>query len=141
MVSGVRNIGKEHFLNKLILSKVKKGNFSMEWSMVYISGKPGFVEEVMKNLEGSRFPSMPGTSENDSLTLFWIDERSSLRDFKKAIGSKTIFKYRLHFYPSLEKYYESIRNKKEYTFTHQEKELIYKMSSLDGGKRQYRNSA
>ena len=113
----------------------------MDWSTIYVNGKPGFKEEVLRNLEGSRFPYMPGTSENDSLMLFWIDERSSLRDFKKAIGSKTVFKYRLQFYPSIEKYYEVIRNSREVTFTPQERALISEMTAWQATKRAYKHSA
>ncbi len=113
----------------------------MEWVTVYISGKIGFKEEVLRNLAGSRFPFMPGTAENDSLCLFWMDERSSLRDFKKAIGSKTVFKYRLQFYSSLEKYNEAIKPKAEVTFSPQEKALIYKMSNWEATNRVYRHSA
>lgn len=113
----------------------------MEWITVYIAGKPGFKEEVLQNLESACFPHMPGTQENDSLCLFWMDDRSSLRDFKKAIGSKTVFKYRLQFFPSLEKYFESIRSNREVSFTPQERALITEMSTRNGSKRMYKNSA
>jgi hypothetical protein len=134
------NVGRAHFLNKLILPKGRRGNFSMEWVTVYIAGKPGFKEEVSKNLEGSRFPYMPGTSENDSLCLFWMDERASLKEFKKAIGSKTVFKYRLQFFTSLEKYNESKHVKQE-TLSPQEQAMIYQMASWDQSQRSYQRSA
>ncbi len=102
----------------------------MEWTTIYVAGKPGFKDEVMRNLNASRFPSMPGTPENDSLCLFWIDERSSLRDFKKAIGSKTVFKYRLQFYPSLEKYLETNREEQSNSLTVEDLALINKMATL-----------
>ncbi len=133
------NVGKEHFLNKLMLPKGRKGSFSMEWVTVYIAGKPGFKEEVIKNLEGSKFPYMPGTSENDELCLFWMDERASLREFKKAIGSKIVFKYRLQFYKSLEAYHAS-RNQQE-SLSPQEQAMIYKMTSWDLNQRIYQRSA
>jgi hypothetical protein len=123
------------------MKKVSKTVNSLEWVTVYIAGKPGFKEEVLRNLGGSRFPFMPGTAENDSLCLFWMDERSALRDFKKAIGSKTVFKYRLHFYPSLEKYNEAIKTKSDASFSLQEKALIYKMSTWEATNRVYRHSA
>ncbi|MBX2966743.1 MAG: hypothetical protein KF845_11385 [Cyclobacteriaceae bacterium] len=107
---------------------MKEGVFSMEWTTVYIAGKPGFKDEVLNNLLKSNFPFMPGSPESDSLYLLWMDDRHSLRELKKAIGSKTVFKYRLNFYPSLEKYFESLRSKKkEVTFTPQEEELIQSM--------------
>lgn len=118
---------------------MKEGVFSMEWTTIYIAGKPGFKDEVLENLERSNFPYMPGSPESDSLYLLWVDDRTALRDLKKAIGSKTVFKYRLNFYPSLEKYFESIRNKKkEIAFTPQEEALIQSMAS---NQLEYRYSA
>jgi len=120
---------------------MKEGVFSMEWITVYIAGKPDFKEEVLRNLDKSNFPFMPGSAESDSLYLLWIDDRSSLRDLKKAIGSKTIFKYRLHFYPSLEKYFASLRKPKETPFSPQERALINEMSEWEINKRVFRFSA
>lgn len=113
----------------------------MEWITVYIAGKPGFKDEIIDSLEKSKFPYMPGTPENDSVCLFWMDERSTLRNFKKAIGSKMVFKYRLQFFASLEKYYESIRTKGEVQFSPQERALISEMTALETGKRKYKNTA
>jgi hypothetical protein len=120
---------------------MKEGVFSMEWITVYISGKPDFKEEVLRNLDKSNFPFMPGSAESDSLYLLWIDDRSSLRDLKKAIGSKTVFKYRLQFYPSLEKYFASLRKSKETTFSPQERALIKEMTKWDANSRLLRFSA
>ena len=113
----------------------------MDWITLYIAGKPGFRQEVLENLDRSKFPYLPGTPENDSLCLFWMKDSSSLRDLKKAIGSKTVFKYRLNFFPSLEKYFESIRDKHEITFTPREQALISEMSTKETVRNQYRNSA
>ena len=113
----------------------------MEWITLYIAGKAGFKKEVVHNLEDSKLNYMQGAPENDSLCLFWIDERTSLRDFKMAIGSKTVFKYRLQFFPSIEKYYESIRDKREVSFSPKEKALISEMSAWETSKRSYKNSA
>lgn len=113
----------------------------MEWITVYISGKPGFKEEVQKNIESSRFPIMPGASESESLSLFWIDDRASLRDLKKAIGSKTLFKYRLQFYPSIEKYQDAQQNNNTITLTPQEKQLVSQMSAWEANRKHYKKSA
>lgn len=113
----------------------------MDWITVYITGKPGFKKEVLENLDKARFPHLPGAPENDSLCLVWIDEHASLRDFKMAIGSKIIFKYRLKFFPSLEKYYESLKNDREISFSPQEKALISEMLIRERPKRVYRHSA
>jgi hypothetical protein len=74
----------------------------MSWNTIYITGKSGFKEEVSKSLQDSD-SVMPGSTGNDQdVSLFWIDETLPLRDFKKAIGSKILFKYRLQFFNSLE---------------------------------------
>ena len=104
----------------------------MNWITIYISGKPGFEKEVRENLEGSDFAFMPGSQEDNGLALYWINEKADLRDFKKAIGSKTVFKYRLHFYSSVEEFVESHNNNVRVNFfTKEEQALIRKMSSLD----------
>lgn len=83
---------------------------SMGWVTVYIKGKSGCESEVLKNLEQSGFNFMPGSSVERGLTLYWINESDSLRAFKKAIGSKTIFKYRIRFYTNVEDFIESKHN-------------------------------
>jgi hypothetical protein len=104
----------------------------MNWITIYISGKPGFEKEVTDNLEGSDFAFMPGSLEDNGLALYWINEHADLRDFKKAIGSKTVFKYRLHFYSSVEEFVESQNNNVRINFfTKEEQALIRKMSSLE----------
>lgn len=103
----------------------------MNWNTIYISGKPGFEKEVSKNLEDSDFVFMAGSLENNGLALYWISDRSKLRDFKKAIGGKTVFKYRLHFYPSVEDFVETQNNHRVDYFTTEEQALISKMAALD----------
>lgn len=103
----------------------------MNWSTLYISGKEGFREDVLKNLNDSDFAFMQGYSEANDLALYWIDEKANLRDFKKAIGSKVVFKYRLQFFTSVEEFIESARNVKSNSFTKEEQALIRKMKALD----------
>jgi hypothetical protein len=75
----------------------------MSWNTLYITGKPGFKEEVFESLEGSDLPIMPGSTGNEQdIILFWIDDSLPLRSIKKAIGSKVVFKYRLEFFNTLE---------------------------------------
>lgn len=83
----------------------------MGWTTVYIKGKTGCEEDVLKNLEHSGFAFMPGTTNEKGLTLFWVDENEDLRDFKKAIGSKTILKYRIRFFTNVEDFIESKHNR------------------------------
>jgi hypothetical protein len=79
----------------------------MNWTTLYIRGKPGFDFAVLKNLEHSNINYLYGTSLESEVSLYWIDEKSTLRDFKMAIGGKIIFKYRLRFYSTIEEMFES----------------------------------
>lgn len=84
----------------------------MGWSTLYAHGKPGFEQEVLDQLEHSSIGFMPGSiGSGENIALYWVDEHTSIRDFKKAIGSKIVFKYRLRFFDSLEslqQYQESL---------------------------------
>lgn len=101
----------------------------MGWTTIYITGKSDFKEEVLRHLEQSRFRFMPGSSEDRHLSLFWIEEGADFREFKKSIGSKTIFKYRLRFYNSVEEFVESKNIKSRNRFTAQEESMISNMIS------------
>jgi len=75
----------------------------MNWVTIYIAGKAGFEKEVTEQLEKSPLRFMPGTlGEDRGVSLFWLPEEVSLRELKKAIGSKVVFKYRLKFSTNLE---------------------------------------
>ena len=106
---------------------------TMNWVTIYISGKEDFREDILKSLKDSGFAFMQGYSEANDLALFWISEKSNLRDFKKAIGSKLVFKHRLHFFTSVEEFVES-QNIKLNTFTKEEQALIRKMKAWDKSK-------
>lgn len=88
----------------------------MGWTTIYITGRSDFREEVLKRLEGSGVNFMPGntgaTSDLDTHELYWLNEEADLRKFKRAIGSKLIWKYRLNFFTNLETFIESQNNKK-----------------------------
>lgn len=106
----------------------------MGWSTLYIHGKPGCGQDVLDKLERSSIGFMPGSmSGEQNVTLYWVDERTTMRDFKKAIGSEIVFKYRLRFFNSLESLHEfqdqQIRSKD--SFTPQEQALIRKMTHWD----------
>jgi hypothetical protein len=72
----------------------------MSWVTVYIRGRNGYRKEVLAKLERTW---LPGSHEaNNGLLMFWIEDTSKLRSLKIAIGSKLIFKYRLHFFTDLD---------------------------------------
>jgi hypothetical protein len=98
----------------------------MSWTTLYITGKPGFKEEVSKSLDDSDLV-MPGSTGNDQeVSLFWIDDTLPLRDLKKAIGSKIVFKYRLHFFCSLEELQR--QQEKNTSLTPREEAMIREMN-------------
>lgn len=108
----------------------------MGWITVYITGKGDFREEVGSKLEDSDLKLMPGytggpAGEGDLYhDLYWVDDRVSLRELKESIGSKTLFRYRLRFYSSLEAFIESQNTKKKSTeFTAEERALLNEMQS------------
>ena len=112
----------------------------MEWNTIYVTGKPDFEEDVVHQLKHADFLFMEGNKEGE-LTLFWIDEKATLRDFKKAIGSKIVFKYRLRFYTSLEHYVEtSGQADTDNKFTPEEQALIRKMIESRQGNVSSRNN-
>jgi len=83
----------------------------MAWSTIYITGKSDFRKEVREKIESSPLDIMPGHtgtfSANENIhDLYWVDENISLKDFKHAIGSKLIWKYRLAFYATFEGFIE-----------------------------------
>lgn len=102
----------------------------MGWTTVYIRGKSGFEREVLDNLESSGFTFMPGYSNEKGLTLYWINEGEILRSFKKAIGSKTVFKYRLRFFTNVEEFIESKHNtQKELSNTQKRASVMRELNS------------
>jgi|JI6StandDraft_1071083.scaffolds.fasta_scaffold01049_4 hypothetical protein len=106
----------------------------MGWSTLYIYGKPGCEHEVLDQLERSSIGFMPGSMSGEkNIALYWVDERTTLRDFKKAIGSEIVFKYRLRFFNSLESLHEfqDQRINSNDSFTPQEQALIRQMSHWD----------
>lgn len=99
----------------------------MSWNTLYIAGKEGFKEKVLESLEDSDLPIMPGSTGNDQdIILLWIDDSRSLRNLKKAIGSKIIFRYRLQFFNTLEEW----QRLKDHvaSFTDREEAMIREMN-------------
>lgn len=100
-----------------IKDSLRREDVNMGWVTVYITGREGFREEVLKKLQSSDVNFMPGYtgafSDMDAHDLYWLDEKVDLRTFKQAIGSKLIWKYRLNFFTSLEAFIESQNKKRE----------------------------
>ena len=99
----------------------------MNWKTIYITGKQGFGEDVIKNLHKAAFEFMPGYNtgeERESYEMVWVHESLPLGDLKRAVGAKTVLKYRLRFYEALE---EFINHSGSSEFTADEKERIQRM--------------
>lgn len=107
----------------------------MAWTTLYITGKPDFKEEVLQNLESSEISFLPGSDADENLFLVWVDENLPLRDLKKAIGSKTVFKYRLQFFTTLTQRQAEVNKE---ALTPREAAMIREMNDWEG---KYRHSA
>lgn len=83
----------------------------MNWVTIYIRGRAGFKDEVRRKLEYSRLEYMPGNSGDYARAkthdLYWLAEGTELREMKKVIGAKLVWKYRLRFYDNLEDFIAS----------------------------------
>lgn len=101
----------------------------MSWNTVYVNGRKGFSEVILPELSRSW---LRGTVEpNLNLVMFWLNEDSGLRELKRAIGSRMIFKYRLRFFTDLEEYIQS-ESVKNYTgFSVREVQLIAQMEERE----------
>lgn len=74
------------------------------WQTIYIKGREGFKSKIKKSLskvliEGKDY--IKGTSVN-GYKLYWISPDITLKQFKLAISSKYVWKYRLNFYKEIE---------------------------------------
>ena len=107
----------------------------MAWSTLYITGKKDFQEEVIENLKNSDVPYLPGSSGESNLIMIWVDDKLPLRDLKIAIGSKTLFKYRLQFFTSPEQHHMEESKEK---LTAREEAMIREMSDWEA---RYRHTA
>lgn len=82
---------------------------NMNWNTIYIRGRYDFREDVNRRLEHSRLRVMPGSlgTSEEAAEMYWVAEHTSLKEFKKAIGARMIWKYRLRFYTCLEEFIEA----------------------------------
>ena len=104
----------------------------MSWNTVYVNVKKGFSEAILPELNRSW---LRGTVEPDlNLVMFWLNEDSGLRELKRAIGSKMIFKYRLRFFTNLEEYIQSESVKNYSGFSVREVQLIAHMEEWESNR-------
>jgi hypothetical protein len=83
----------------------------MNWTTLYITGRPNFQAEVRKKIENSSLNIIPGYVDNTTASvthdLYWLNDQTELREMKEAVGGKLVWKYRLRFYASLEAFLQS----------------------------------
>lgn len=97
----------------------------MAWSTLYITGRPGFDEAVLNYFKKSHVDFLTGSFNEDGLYLYWITEDFILKNFKKTIGSKVIFKYRLRFFLSVDTFVASEnRQKRNHHFTPDQEQMF-----------------
>jgi hypothetical protein len=72
---------------------------------VYVKGQTHYKKYVRKSLSKSKLREgldfIEGLGSNE-FGLFWINEKMKVRDFKRAVGARTIWKFRVKFYESFE---------------------------------------
>lgn len=114
----------------------------MAWTTLYIQGRRGFESEVLRQLEQSDISFMPGSASGEpNIALYWVDDSTSVRDFKKAIGGKTIFKYRLRVYTSLDNLNAIQNQATDDSLTPQEEDMIRTMNHWQENQVHYKHSA
>ena len=83
----------------------------MNWTTLYIAGRPNFQAEVRKKIENSSLDIIPGYVDNTTASvthdLYWLNDQTELQEMKEAVGGKLVWKYRLRFYASLEAFLQS----------------------------------
>jgi hypothetical protein len=100
----------------------------MCWAPIYIQGKQGFQEALVAKMATTW---LRGNTDGEiNLLMFWLRKKGELHDFKKAIGSRLIFKYRMHFITDLELHLNRI-NKRPDHFSDFENNLISTMKNQD----------
>ena len=108
---------------------------NMSWTTVYISGQGDFRQEARKKLEHSDQRYMQGyiesSMEDKTHDLFWLDDRTNLREFKEAISAKLIWKYRMRFFTTLEEFMKSQEEDASSYFSANEKRMIRNMQLSD----------
>jgi hypothetical protein len=80
----------------------------MGWETVYIRGNKGFQEVVLSKLNMAWLAG--STAGETNLLMFWLPQIEGLRVFKKTIGSRLIFKYRIKFFTNLDNYLNNLNN-------------------------------
>lgn len=107
----------------------------MNWTTIYITGRPEFQAEVRRKLEHADLDFMPGYVDNSTSSvthdLYWLNDQTPIRELKEAVGSKLIWKYRLRFFDSLETFLQAQdRSKKSAELTQDDLDLMAHMREV-----------
>lgn len=94
----------------------------------YITGNGKYKSAVRKSLYKSSLKVgidyIEGNSHQSNDILYWISVELSLREFKLAIGSKVIFKYRLQFSNLINNNSNNCNNTMSLSFNESEIDLL-----------------
>jgi len=96
---------------------------------VYIKGRDKYKKAVRKALDKSKLEEgdhyIEGRNSLHETALYWITSRITLKEFKQAIGAKTVWEYRLRFIEDVEELI--VKESKE--LTDKERELLNRFKS------------
>jgi hypothetical protein len=105
------------------------------WRTIYIKGTNGYQDVLRFRLDDTWLSGTSGSMQN--LMMFWLSDSLTLKDLKRAIGSKSIFKYRLQFFTTLEEHHQSELKKSDTKLSLKEEAMILEMEAwektLSGG--------
>lgn len=103
----------------------------MTWKIVYVTGREGFDEELATNLRGSEINFLPGSFDAEGTYLVWVTEDALLADIKKTVGTRTIFKYRMRFFPTvIDLQAARGKRKAKYEFTAEQESMFRELNDL-----------
>jgi hypothetical protein len=101
----------------------------MNWTTLYISGRPGANVCMTSFLTESKFEFLAGTTDEEGMILFWVPDNFKVRKLKEAIGSKLLFKFRMRFFFSVDTFNtERSRNERRPYFTEDQERMFRDMN-------------
>ncbi|HEX5172107.1 MAG TPA: hypothetical protein VFW11_23175 [Cyclobacteriaceae bacterium] len=115
--------------NLMVYIGVVGESFDMGWITVYIKGKVGFKDKVIERLSSAWLTGSYDMEKN--LLMFWLRDPSEFRAFKKTIGSKLIFKYRLQFFTDLNDHLKSQRDRRQSGLSLNEEAMVIEMTTRE----------
>lgn len=79
----------------------------MAWKTLYVTGRFGFDEALLDRLERSDIDFLTGSFNLEGTYLFWVPEDFNVRDLKRLLGARIVFKYRMRFFFAIDAFVSS----------------------------------